>query len=144
MKDQVPHPMFPFLCQPDCYVYEANSGHNHPDSSLVECLIEFKTTSDYDPFVRDVPSEPISGRNPFMSAKTQARKMAGQITAYATLILGAQYRTHIFLILILREYSRIIRWDRGGAIVTAPIPRRRAHPRLSHPVQRCKSSRSRT
>jgi hypothetical protein len=47
--------------------------------------------------------------------------MAGQITAYATLILGAQYRTHIFLILILREYSRIIRWDRGGAIVTAPI-----------------------
>ena len=120
----MPHPNLPFLCQPDCYVYEANRGHNHPDSSLVECLIEFKTTSDYDPFVRSVPSEPMSptmGRNTFMSANSRGVKAAGQITAHATLILGAQYRTHIFLILILREYSRIVRWDRGGAVVTAPI-----------------------
>ena len=47
--------------------------------------------------------------------------MAGQITAYATLILSAQYRTHIFLILIFKAYYRLIHWDQGRAVVTALI-----------------------
>ena len=169
-KDQVNPSKFPFTCQPDCSVYATKSAHkNQLDSSLVEFLIEFKTTSDFDPFVRPVPSESNtvndaesahSGRldstlvgsptefkmtsgfepfarsksntvntvqNPFMRSSTAGRKVAGQITAYATWILSAQYRTHLFLILILKEYSRIIRWDRGGAVVTAPIFHREGH-----------------
>jgi len=35
--------------------------------------------------------------------------------------MGAQYRTHIFSVLICEDYARLIRWDRGGAIVTEPI-----------------------
>ena len=56
-----------------------------------------------------------------MNTTHQGILTAGQITAYATSALGAQYRTHIFLILIIKNVARLIRWDRGGAVVTAPI-----------------------
>jgi len=56
-----------------------------------------------------------------MRTSSNARKVAGQITAYATLILSAQYCTHVFLVLILKDYSRLICWDRGGAVATEPI-----------------------
>jgi hypothetical protein len=59
--------------------------------------------------------------NPFMSTTTSGRQVAGQITAYATLVLSAQYCTHVFSILIIKNFTRLIRWDRGGAVVTAPI-----------------------
>ncbi|KAH9018447.1 hypothetical protein EDB84DRAFT_1231509, partial [Lactarius hengduanensis] len=36
-----------------------------------------------------------------------------------------QYRTHVFSVLIVKDYARLIRWDRSGAIVTAPIYYRR-------------------
>jgi Fungal protein kinase len=125
MKDKVPHTKFPFRCQPDCCVYSADSGHNNTlDSSLIECLIEFKTGSDYDPFEQHVRSQSTAARsvrNPFMSTSLSGRKVAGQITAYATWVLSAQYRTHVFLVLVLKDFSRLIRWDRGGAVVTAPI-----------------------
>ncbi|KAG2151503.1 hypothetical protein DEU56DRAFT_728043, partial [Suillus clintonianus] len=42
----------------------------------------------------------------------------GQITSYASAQLGAQYHTHVFSVLIVRNRARIIRWDREGAIVT--------------------------
>ena len=62
-----------------------------------------------------------------MNTTSTARGVAGQITAYATWILSSQYRTHLFLILVFREYSRIIRWDRAGAVVTAPISHNEGH-----------------
>ncbi|KAH8983236.1 hypothetical protein EDB92DRAFT_1803960, partial [Lactarius akahatsu] len=46
---------------------------------------------------------------------------AGQITTYAALQLDCQYCTHIFSILIIRDYAQLIQWDLSGAIVTAPI-----------------------
>ena len=56
-----------------------------------------------------------------MSTSASGRQVAGQITAYATLVLSAQYRTHTFLVLVFKKYARLIRWDRGGAVVTAPM-----------------------
>jgi hypothetical protein len=56
-----------------------------------------------------------------MATGRLATETTGQITAYATLILGSQYRTHTFLVLIVRDYARLLRWDRGGAVVSAPI-----------------------
>jgi hypothetical protein len=50
-----------------------------------------------------------------------ARTTRGQITAYATLVMGSQYRTHAFFVLIIGEYARLIRWDRSGAVVTERI-----------------------
>jgi hypothetical protein len=59
--------------------------------------------------------------NPFMSTMTSGCQVVSQITAYATLVLSAQYRTHVFSILIIRNFARLIRWDCGGAVVTVPI-----------------------
>jgi len=35
--------------------------------------------------------------------------------------LDCQYRTHVFSILIVRNYARLIQWDWSGTIITAPI-----------------------
>jgi Fungal protein kinase len=35
--------------------------------------------------------------------------------------MGAQYRTHMFMVLIVKDYARLIRWDRSGAVVTESI-----------------------
>ncbi|KAM6490106.1 hypothetical protein JOM56_014425 [Amanita muscaria] len=56
-----------------------------------------------------------------MNPSSAGRKTAGQITAYAAAQLSAQYRTHAFSILIVKDYARFIRWDRSGAIVTEPV-----------------------
>ncbi|KAF8509369.1 hypothetical protein BU17DRAFT_70468 [Hysterangium stoloniferum] len=42
----------------------------------------------------------------------------GQITLYATAHQAAQFRTHVFLVLVFPSYARFMRWDRSGAIVT--------------------------
>ena len=35
--------------------------------------------------------------------------------------MGAQYRTHLFTVLILKEYARLIQCDHGSALVMVPI-----------------------
>jgi hypothetical protein len=59
--------------------------------------------------------------NPLINLEGKASDTAGQVTSYATMVLSSQYRTHAFSVLIIRDYARLIRWDRGGAIVTEPI-----------------------
>ena len=128
MKDRAPGTgsKFPFICQPDVSVYSCDSDHKFElNSTLIEFLLEFKATPDQDPFVIKPISPPdleFATDNPFMSTTSLGRHVAGQITAYATSILSAQYRTHVFLILIVKDSARLLRWDRGGAVVTAPIP----------------------
>ena len=56
-----------------------------------------------------------------MSQTAKGVSTASQITTYAALQLDSQYRTHVFRVLIVGDYARLIRWDRSGAIVTAPI-----------------------
>ena len=56
-----------------------------------------------------------------MKNSRDAHVTCGQITAYATLHMSAQYRTHVFFVLICKDYARLIWWDRSGAIVTNPI-----------------------
>jgi hypothetical protein len=89
------------------------------DSSLAEFFIEFKGSRDQDPFIADKPS---STEDPLVLVpQTPTSLVAGQITAYATLIMGAQYRTHTFLVLVVRDFARLLRWDRGGAVFTERI-----------------------
>ena len=121
MKDRIRHSKFTFSCQPDCSVYSRESEHNFElNSALIEFPIEFKLTADHDPFVVK-PSPDLANENPFMRVTSPGRHVAGQITAYATSIMSAQYRTHTFLVLVFKTHARLIRWDRGGAVVTAPI-----------------------
>ncbi|KAN0123635.1 Protein kinase-like domain containing protein, partial [Russula decolorans] len=59
--------------------------------------------------------------NPFVKDSTKAISTLGQMMSYVTSHLGSQFWTHAFFVLIVHNYARIIRWDRGGAVVTAPI-----------------------
>jgi hypothetical protein len=74
-----------------------------------------------DPFVVLKNKSSTLKTNSFVKDSTEGISNLGQITSYATSHLGAQFRTHVFLVLIVHNYARIIRWDRGGAVVTAPI-----------------------
>jgi hypothetical protein len=122
----------PFDLKPDCSVY-TNDKYKGKGLifSLVDFIIEFKKGSD--PFV-DPESEPKSPENfnpepafskeelnPFVCPTSSRLCNLGQITAYATSILSAQYRTHMFMVFIVKNYARLLRWDRGGAVVTEPI-----------------------
>jgi hypothetical protein len=88
--------------------------------------------------------EPASG-NPLMCSMGPGLVNLGQITAYATSILSTQYRTHTFMVFIVKDYAMFLRWDRSGAVVTrANTLQRGTTPfRLSRPLRyrRFRSSR---
>jgi hypothetical protein len=89
------------------------------DSALAEIFIEFKWDPQDDPFgdVHDLGSNHRS----FLRDTNAAYDTLGQITSYAAAQLGAQFRTHVFSIFILRDTARLLRWDRSGTIVTEVI-----------------------
>ncbi|KAG6372667.1 hypothetical protein JVT61DRAFT_7427 [Boletus reticuloceps] len=47
--------------------------------------------------------------------------MLGQITAYASAQMSAQFHTHIFSIHLMPQIAQILHWDREGIVVTGPI-----------------------
>src|SRR5258707_12471250 len=121
--DQAPHSSFPFNLKPDCSVY-ANSEEMEKKSemylnlSCVDFIIEFKHKPEADPFA-DNSSE--GGSNPFTCPTGPTLIILGQLTAYATLILSAQYHMHMFTVFIVKDYARLIQWDCSGPIFTKPI-----------------------
>jgi hypothetical protein len=120
-------PNTPFISKPDVTVYDIlspNEQHNISnltdlDFSLAEFFIKFKGSSD--PFCKDMKLSSQKSLLPFANIEGIHGMVLGQITFYATLILGSQHRMHTFLVLILKEYVRLIQWDHSGAIVTEPI-----------------------
>ncbi len=88
------------------------------NSSCVDFVIEFKCKPEADPFA-DNSSE--GGSNPFACPTGPTLIILGQLTAYATSILSAQYHMHMFMVFIVKDYVRLIRWDHSGAIFTKPI-----------------------
>ncbi|KAI0359654.1 hypothetical protein OH77DRAFT_1395440 [Trametes cingulata] len=81
------------------------------DWSSVELCIECKTGSDsHDPFDdNDAESDPTT---------EQRKDVLGQILSYAEFILKRQQRTCIFMVLLIGDCCRLLRFDRAGAIVT--------------------------
>ncbi|EPQ50647.1 hypothetical protein GLOTRDRAFT_133758 [Gloeophyllum trabeum ATCC 11539] len=84
----------------------------------VALFAEFKTqanTTLCDPFEDNIdrPPEPQS---------IARRDVRGQIINYAAEIFARQHRTHVFSLIILGEYVRLVRWDRSGAVFTERIP----------------------
>ena len=112
---------FGFDLQPGCSVYPKGCGTENLDVSRVDFTIEFK--SDCDPFVDEpsVSNDSNSNSNPFLHSSRDAATALGQLTAYATAVMSAQYRTHLFMVFIVKEQARLIRWDRSGAVVTKSI-----------------------
>jgi hypothetical protein len=122
-KDKPENLKFPFDMEPDCSLYASENydAGSEPifDFNRVDFIIEFKTS---DPFIDDPTGtqerEKGEPTNLFLCPGPGCVTSRGQLTAYATAIMSTQYRTHLFMVLIVKEYARLIRWDRGGAVVT--------------------------
>ncbi|KAG1802899.1 uncharacterized protein HD556DRAFT_1304139 [Suillus plorans] len=104
---------FTFNVKPDVCVYADGTSHGC-DIFKTEIHIEFKWNDAHDAFSKHPEVD-----DPIVSQTDKGFDTLGQITSYAAAQLGAQYRTHIFSVLIIRNHARIIRWDREGAIVMA-------------------------
>jgi hypothetical protein len=117
---------FPFKIKPDISVYRGSdprtTSPGFTDSATAEIFIEFKWSRGDDPFddVHDVIQDGKTVRCFFRETKAGDDTL-GQITSYAAVQLGAQFRTHVYSVLIVKETARILRWDRTGTIVTEPI-----------------------
>ena len=100
--------------KPHCSVYARPEGGCKKEGlnfSRVDFVIEFK--SGPNPFVDNGPFECPPGRS---------HEVLGLLSAYATAVLSTQYRTHTFMVFIVNNYARLIRWDRSsGALVTERI-----------------------
>ncbi|KAF8873779.1 hypothetical protein BD779DRAFT_1679046 [Infundibulicybe gibba] len=85
------------------------------DIVFAEIIPEFNYADTDDPFT-DRPKLSWSSDDPesFERDSRATRDTLGQITLYAAAHLAAQFRTHIFSLLVFREHSRLLRWDRSG------------------------------
>jgi len=118
---------FSFDIKPDICAYTGveDGGLVRPlgptDVARAEIIIEFKWSCADDPFCDPYPLPEDPSRSTFLRDNKSGRDTLGQITSYAAAQLGSQFRTHIYSVLIVKDYARLIRWDRSGAIVTEPI-----------------------
>ena len=80
----------------------------------MELFVEFKRGSTSDPFNMD-------GKVPFPKAFETTCASRGQMVLYATRLQMYQFRTFVFSVGIFGNVARLFRWDRSGAIVSAPI-----------------------
>jgi hypothetical protein len=112
---------FLFKIKPDVSVYCDDSDPKvKTDSSLTELFIEFKWSPGDDPFCDTYnlycPDCKVSTKA-FLNDMKKSKDTLGQIMSYAATQLGAQFRTHVYSVFILKDTARILQWDRSGAIV---------------------------
>jgi len=119
---------FSFKIKPDISIYRTDTTKSDPgiktDSSVVEIFIEVKWHPNDDPFgdVHDAQCPDCGGTvQTFLRDTKSAKDTLGQITSYAAVQFGAQFRTHVYSVLIVKDTARILRWDRSGTIVTEAI-----------------------
>ncbi|KAA1475508.1 hypothetical protein DENSPDRAFT_805863 [Dentipellis sp. KUC8613] len=82
--------------------------------SIAERADELRFKTKADPF----DDEPNESKYPFEASSIPGKNTRAQITAYAATMLGLQFRTFVFSVLIVGCRARLIRWDRSGAIAT--------------------------
>ena len=113
--------LFPFKIRPNCSVYPKEISPKLTNSSLTKFFIKHKSHPSMDPFIGLMCISSTLCINPFMKDSKEGLNTLGQITCYVTSHLGSQFQTHAFFVLIVHNYVRIIQWDRGSAVVIAPI-----------------------
>lgn len=66
--------------------------------------------------------DPFDDKEP--SFEVNRPLLLGQLALSAAAQMAAQFRTHIFSVLVFRtgSYARLLRWDRAGVVVTEEIP----------------------
>jgi hypothetical protein len=91
-------------------------------------FLEVKSLDKHDAFA-DPPQDTLSNlfgeeRDIFLNNwkfecdTTHGMLARGQMIAYALTQIGSQFRQFAFSVAIIGKHARIIRWDRGGAVVT--------------------------
>ena len=105
---------------PDLTIYEQKtvftSSKTQSTNRAIEdvaFMAEFKHDPNDDPFRDNSPG--------FEYDSDRSEKTLGQICSYATAHMAAQFRSYVFSLLVFPNYTRILRWDRAGVIVTAQI-----------------------
>ncbi|PPQ77046.1 hypothetical protein CVT25_014863 [Psilocybe cyanescens] len=98
---------------------KSTAFHDRPIES-VGVMLEFKLDAKVsDPFTDE--SDAVSFEIISKDSKDPKGQTLGQICAYATAHMANHFRSHVFSVLVFREYARILRWDRAGVVVTEKI-----------------------
>ena len=82
----------------------------------MEPFVEFKRELTSDPFI-----DTNESTERFQKLFDTTCATRGQITLYSTRMQMYQFRTCVFSVGIFGKVARLFRWDRAGAIVSAPI-----------------------
>ncbi|KAI9429589.1 hypothetical protein H4582DRAFT_2088800 [Lactarius indigo] len=96
---------------PDCTVYdESSKNFTDNDSTSSDFCIEFKFRAEEDAFLTNFMDEgpAVSSPTRIMSQKPKGITTASQITKYMALQLDCQYRTHVFSVLVVKDYAWLI------------------------------------
>ncbi|KAF8498369.1 hypothetical protein BU17DRAFT_72336 [Hysterangium stoloniferum] len=92
--------------KPDIQIYSPNFKQSGlSDITQTKMTVEFKIAVD----------DAFNDSGSFERSCKTARDTLGQITLYATAHQAAQFRTHVFLVLVFPKYARFTRWDRSSA-----------------------------
>jgi hypothetical protein len=102
--------------------YESGAADEKTNSAMAEIFTEFKWFTTDDPFCSPITSQHKNltcGQQhiTFVNDSNAVRDTLGQITSYAAVQFSAQFRTHIYSVLIVRNTARILQWDRSGTIM---------------------------
>ena len=93
-------------CSPDCTVYDEVYNHiTHTDSTISNLYVKVKGKAEDDTFLTNFLGKQPSTLNPLMSKTAKGASTASQITTYMALQLDSQYCTHVFSVLIVRDYA---------------------------------------
>lgn len=101
------------IIQPDLLVIDDKSQTMPYFIEDVALTGEVKFTENDDPFNNSA----LDSEN----GNVNAVERLGQVCAYATVQMAAQFRSHVFSLLIFPRYVRLLRWDRPGLVFTDKI-----------------------
>ena len=117
-----------FTIKPDCTMYRKEDQKvTGVVSHLAEFFVKFKFSTDDDPFhveATQAVAQPVGSNNleHFLTCQNANRRhVLDQLGSYAAFHIDSQLRTHSFLVLIINQYARLMRWDRGGVVFTERI-----------------------
>ena len=90
--------------------------------SRIELYIEFKRDVNNDPF-RDEENDKLfrdkpHTKNALVYNTDQSKRTLGQIGSYTAAVVGMQFRTHLFSVLICGKYAWLMCWHCSMASVT--------------------------
>ena len=85
---------------------------NEPRWHTMQIPVEFKGSTLKDPFDDNLAADAPQG------SAMERQASQGQMISYASQVFQYQHRVFLFSVIIMRNFARIIRWDRSGTVFT--------------------------